>query len=241
MGINSHERFENHMDVSLPETSGDAEKITDFEEKQEPYDDLFDKKLDLSEKSGYDVDNEHLPDSMRLIKALDRYTAIDNKVIELPQQKLPSEIQNTFRGGNYRTVEAAEDLTLYRVYGEGAGKQGCYLTTQLPTDRMSVKIEAALPTKVEGVMTNNGFEESARWNNSREYYCEVDVPKGTIMNIGKVAEQYTADNHILKGGADQVLVSPQFAAEPKHYKNEQCLGFAGNYKEFSDKAKKLET
>lgn len=43
MGINKHERFENHMDVSSPETMEDAEKIETFSE--DAYDDLFDKRL----------------------------------------------------------------------------------------------------------------------------------------------------------------------------------------------------
>lgn len=30
MGINTYERFENHMDISFPDTIGDAEKIEDF-------------------------------------------------------------------------------------------------------------------------------------------------------------------------------------------------------------------
>lgn len=43
MGIKKHEHFENHMDVSSPETTGDAEKMETFSE--DAYDDLFDKKL----------------------------------------------------------------------------------------------------------------------------------------------------------------------------------------------------
>lgn len=43
MGIKKHEHFENHMDISSPETKGDAEKMETFPE--DAYDDLFDKKL----------------------------------------------------------------------------------------------------------------------------------------------------------------------------------------------------
>lgn len=43
MGIKKHEHFENHMDVSSPETKGDAEKMETLSENA--YDDLFDKKL----------------------------------------------------------------------------------------------------------------------------------------------------------------------------------------------------
>lgn len=43
MGINKHERFESHMDIASPETIGDAEKVETFSD--DPYDDLFDKRL----------------------------------------------------------------------------------------------------------------------------------------------------------------------------------------------------
>lgn len=292
MGIGNRDRFENHMDIASPETIGDAEKITDYGEVTDPYDDLFDKRLDepsvhnqneyddfshmiegkdgeekredyfnkkkdndinahmvqddfedeySSKEAGYNTEDVLSPESEELINEYDISTAIDNKVAAIPKQDLPKEIQDTFRGGNYRTVEALENMTLYRVYGEGAGKQGCFLTTQMPTDRMNTKIESALPMKVEGINSEEGFKETARWNNSREFFCKVNIPKGTILNIGKVAEQYTTDNHILKGGADQILVSPEFAADPSHYKNEQRLGYASNYNEFSQKAKEIES
>lgn len=48
MGINTHERFENHMDVSSPETIGDAEKIEDFHEDNDTEDE-FDKRISDAE------------------------------------------------------------------------------------------------------------------------------------------------------------------------------------------------
>lgn len=153
-------------------------------------------------------------------------TEIDNKVIEIKKQELPYNLVNTFKNGEYRTVKTTEDLTLYRVYGDCARKQGCFLTTQIPKDRLDTKMDSALLPK---------------WNNSRKYYCEVEVPKGTIINIGKVAEKKTSDGNILSGGADQILVSQKFAANPEHYKQEHKLDFAGNYLEFEKKAKKFES
>ena len=44
MAISIHERFENHLDVASPETSGDAHREADFEEK-DPYDKTFEEKL----------------------------------------------------------------------------------------------------------------------------------------------------------------------------------------------------
>lgn len=43
MGLNSKERFENHMDIASPEMVGDAEKIEYIEEDVE--DDMFEKRL----------------------------------------------------------------------------------------------------------------------------------------------------------------------------------------------------
>lgn len=48
MGINTHERFENHMDVFSPETIGDAEKIEDFHEDNDTEDE-FDKRISDAE------------------------------------------------------------------------------------------------------------------------------------------------------------------------------------------------
>lgn len=44
---------------------------------------------------------------------------------------LPKWIQDSFRGGNHRIIEGTEDMTLYRAYGEGAGKQE-FLTNKCP-------------------------------------------------------------------------------------------------------------
>ena len=44
MAISIHERFENHLNVASPETSGDAHREADFEEK-DPYDKTFEEKL----------------------------------------------------------------------------------------------------------------------------------------------------------------------------------------------------
>lgn len=58
MGLNSHERFENHMDVSAPETVGDAERAENVFE--DAYDDLFEERLAHASEyveSGYAEDN----------------------------------------------------------------------------------------------------------------------------------------------------------------------------------------
>lgn len=190
----------------------------------------LEQKLNESSEQGQDKSDTYVfPNAQNATEnnsTNDFTTAIDDKVREIEKQKLPDEVIATFQDGNYRSVEAINDMTLYRVYGEKAGKQGCFLTTEVPTDRLHTKLESALLLD---------------WCNSRQYYCEVEVPKGTVLNIGKVAKQYSAEGHSLRGGADQVVVSPQFAEESWHFKTEHELGFAGNYLDFEKKARKIES
>jgi len=152
-------------------------------------------------------------------------TSIDKSVRDLPLQELPENLKNTFRNGYYRTVETTEDLLLFRVYGGGAKKEGRFLTTQTPQDRLYAKVEMALLNQ---------------WKNSRIYYCEVEVPKGTVLNIGKVGEQLSLGNNILSGGSDQILVSLEFASCPQHYKEEHVLSYKDGYLNFEKIAKKIE-
>ena len=148
-------------------------------------------------------------------------TAIDCKVREIEKQTLPDSIVDTFKDGNYKTVEAIEDLLLYRVYGGNSEKQGCFLTTEKPVDRLYSKMESAL------------LQE---WKNTREYYCEVYISKGTKMNIGKVGEQKTLDNASLPGGADQIIVSREFAGDKSNFGESVELSFSSEYLQFSRRA-----
>ena len=65
MALKANERFENHMDVSSPETIGDAEKVSDFsEESHDPYDDKFDEILDKAEHS-FEHDSANIIDDKK--------------------------------------------------------------------------------------------------------------------------------------------------------------------------------
>lgn len=44
------------------------------------------------------------------------------------------------------------------------------------------------------------------WGNSRMYEAVIEVPKGEILNIGKVAEQTTESSTKLIGNGDQVVL-----------------------------------
>ena len=139
-------------------------------------------------------------------------TDIDSSVRDLPiRMNLSDSLKNSFHNGEYRTVIAQEEIKLYRVYGGGSDQRGTFLTTQAPTDRMDAKMGLAL---------------KAEWKNSRQQFCEVTIPKGTVMNIGKVAPQITASGHILPGGMDQVVVSREFSKlHPEAFGSPKDLGF----------------
>lgn len=154
-------------------------------------------------------------------------TAIDSSVKDLSTPvKLSDSLRNTFHNKEYRTVVATEDIVLYRVYGGASKKEGAFLTSQKPTDKMDTKMGLAL---------------KAEWKNSRANYCEVIVPKGTILHIGKAAPQITPSGHVLPGGMEQIVVSKAFvSAHPEVFGTTQKLGFKTGYKEFELKAKKIE-
>ena len=154
-------------------------------------------------------------------------TDIDNSVRDLPTPtKLSSSLQGTFDNGNYRTVVAVEDITLYRVYGGASSREGTFLTSQKPVDRMAVKMGLAL---------------KAEWKNSRENFCEVIIPKGTILHIGKAAPQITASGHVLPGGMDQIVITREYIRDhPEAFGAHQPLEFKTGYKEFERKAQAIE-
>lgn len=154
-------------------------------------------------------------------------TEIDSSVKDLAvMENLNDFLRETFFNNQYRTVVTTEDIKLYRVYGGASKKEGTFLTSQMPMDRMDVKMGLAL---------------KADWKNSREDYCEVTIPKGTILNIGKAAPQITASGHILPGGMDQIILSKDFIVEDSgNFGLPKPLGYKTGYKEFEQKVKAIE-
>lgn len=130
---------------------------------------------------------------------------LSGKAHEIPRQPLAQQDQVSFQGGAYDTVQTTEELVLYRVYGGASSRIGRFLTTRMPTDRMVAKMELAL---------------DASWKGTRTQYCEVHIPAGTVLNIGRAGGQVTASGNLLPGGAVQVLLSA-----------EQCQGHADWYGE----------
>lgn len=144
---------------------------------------------------------------------------LDGKVIPIERQSLPDDIKSTFADSQYDTVVAKEDLVLYRVYGGKAVDEGCFCTTERPTDRMAVK---------------DGLALNQRWGNDRSRVVEIHVPKGTVLQVGKAAPQeQTSAHNDLSGGLDQVLLPKDFFEKnPDSVGAEQQLDYNSGYGDF---------
>ena len=176
------------------------------------------------------------------------------KCLIIKQQPLNDVDKASFLEGKYISAITNEDIKFYRIYGGGSSQDGScngecareylYLTTEKPTDRMFEKMELALSNKWQGkrkdksgnlIIDKNG-EAVVDQPNTREFFSEVIVPKGNIINIGYVAPQNTKGGQVLPGGGIQVL------AQNKNLKfgKKQRLDFTSNYAEFDEHAKRLE-
>lgn len=119
-------------------------------------------------------------------------TLLDGKVKIVDRAELPDWIRESFTDGNYRTVITTEETTLYRTFGGYSDAGGGFVTTTAAQNRTQAKIDTALLPE---------------WKNTRKYEAVIKIPKGTELNIGKVAPQkIESSGFVLKGGADQVLL-----------------------------------
>ena len=104
---------------------------------------------------------------------------------------MPDIVANSFKNGQYRTVMAKEDLTVYRLFGEKAKLNGSFATTTPAQNRIQSKIDSALLPE---------------WKNTRKYEAKIVVPKGTKLEIGRVEKQFTKSGTKFEGNADQILL-----------------------------------
>lgn len=125
-------------------------------------------------------------------------TAIDDKVTVIDKVELPEWIGESFTDGNYRTVITNENIIFYRTYGGGAKVDGSFVTTTPAGNRINAKINTALVPE---------------WKNSRQFEAIIEVPKGTIINIGKVEKQYTKTGALLAGNGDQILLPQGWSSD----------------------------
>ncbi|MEC0250411.1 ribonuclease YeeF family protein [Bacillus halotolerans] len=136
-------------------------------------------------------------------KAVSKYTgkystSIDHKVKVIKKQNLQDWISDSFTDGKYRTVITEENINFYRTFGGTAKINGSFVTTSPAGNRINAKINTALVPD---------------WKNSREYEAVIEVPKGQILNIGRVEKQYTKTGTLLKGEGDQILLPKDWPSE----------------------------
>ncbi|TDB40833.1 hypothetical protein C5467_24740, partial [Photorhabdus khanii subsp. guanajuatensis] len=110
---------------------------------------------------------------------------------EIEKAKLDDWIVDSFKGGNYKTVVTTENMALYRTFGGNAPINGSFVTTSPTLNRIQAKIDSALLPE---------------WKNTRQFEAIISAPKGTVLQVGKVAPQVTKSGAILKGGGDQILL-----------------------------------
>ena len=127
-------------------------------------------------------------------------TNIDAKVTVVAKNDgVPSFIKESFLDSNYRTVVTKEDVTVYRVFGGNAEAGGGFASTVPASNRIQSKIDAALLPE---------------WKNSRTHEVEIVIPKGTEINVGKVASQtIESTDTVLEGGVDQILLPQNWPKE----------------------------
>ena len=87
--------------------------------------------------------------------------------------------------GRYKGEYFTDEQGNARVVGSFAN--GAFVTTEFAESRIDAKIRLAL---------------EPAWLNSHAYEAKIIVPKGTILNIGKVAPVTTKGGTFLRGGAN---------------------------------------
>ncbi|WP_231147446.1 hypothetical protein [Streptococcus equi] len=126
-------------------------------------------------------------------------TQIDSKVTVGAKENLPGWIADSFTDSHYRTVITGEEITLYRTFGGASDAGGGFVTTVPATNRIQAKIDTALLPE---------------WKNTRQYEAVIKIPKGSQLNIGKVAPQTVkSSGTTLIGGGDQVLLPNRWPLE----------------------------
>lgn len=68
---------------------------------------------------------------------------------------------------------------------------GSFVSTSPALNKIQAKIDSALLPE---------------WKNTRKFEATLKIPKGTILQIGKVEKQIMKSGAVLEGGADQILL-----------------------------------
>ncbi|MNH15655.1 hypothetical protein D3C79_752710 [compost metagenome] len=115
---------------------------------------------------------------------------IDGQVKVVEKDKLWPNTIETFRSGEYLTVETTEPVNLFRKFGGGLNQaklDGGYASTSTNANRQELAVYPA-------------------WSNSR-FEADLVIPEGQKLNIGVVGQQ--PPNSLIpkcRGGVDQIIL-----------------------------------
>lgn len=120
-------------------------------------------------------------------------TLIDDAVLVVAKnESLPNWIKQSFKNSEYITVQTKQKITLYRDFGDKAFMDGSFSTTI----NNATRNELAL---------HKSFENSMRFKST------IEVPRGHIIDIGKVGPYPPGTPNALPGGADQIFLPENYS------------------------------
>lgn len=160
MSIKGNERFENHIDFSSPETIGDAEKITDFENGSDAYDDQFDELLSRAEHSSW----QNVSDNFDIDK--DKYK---NHYCKENERSSDSEIEKSMGTHFSKDLSDFDSVTESKVdtnfqFGDGGGTQ--YFISNASVMKMDGRL---VQISAENLKTNGDILPKVEYKSSSGY------------------------------------------------------------------------
>lgn len=154
--------------------------------------------MDYYDPSGYCTEKKELfkrlgyTEEEAVDLQLEKYTtAIDDAVTLIEKDTtLRKQDVESFLDGKFRTVVTDRPITVYRAYGGNANMLGSFVTTNPVATKESARESLALLPS---------------WGNTIQKEVKICIPKGTRLNIGKVAPQ-EENGRVYIGGADQIKI-----------------------------------
>jgi hypothetical protein len=106
------------------------------------------------------------------------------------------DISETFSGGRYATIELNAPLKAYRVWTPGQSREfGAFWSLEEPVGSLQSRIDSAL-------LPEWGAIRSTPFSSQASQYTIVEIPSGSLINIGEVSSQGGA----WVGGKSQLLI-----------------------------------
>ncbi|CAH9068554.1 hypothetical protein PSECIP111951_04191 [Pseudoalteromonas holothuriae] len=121
---------------------------------------------------------------------------VDVNNINALNQSLPA----TFSGGRYATIELTDELTLYRAWSpDRASEFGAFWSFEKPGGSLQTRLDSALRPEW-GRITGSAH------NTQATHWTSINVPSGTTIHAGQIANQGGAWN----GGLEQILINASY-------------------------------